>query len=519
MGMPDFIKSALILLTVICLQGEALTSDDVEDGQNQSLSDNKEANSGAPELWSTSVDWPNPTVSGPGLHSPSGPPEILSAKAPTESSTGFQWKSALLQSTFLFGVEHAFRFVTEAGTRDTLHGPFLRDYFRSVLSLRGWDDGDGFVTSYVAHPMGGAVYGFIQQQNDPLYRAVEFGDGRPYWISRLRAFSYSAVWSTLWTLGPASEASLGNVQLHASPGFVDLVVSPVLGVGWMMAEDVVDRYLISYLENRTTNPWILMAARSFGNPTRGFAKMMSLKRPWERDTRPGLWGENRTRRAEALKDLPERPALGAPAIYRYNSVLDPASENGKRPQSYPLEAPVEIMATAHYEWFVHGGACVGGGGTGSARLNSNWQIAAEVTGCMMTGLTAPHSGDSLTYLVGPRWTPRASRKVSPYAQLLAGGRRVTQEIPDPVKQQQLLDAWNTGRLEHYPMRSDYQVELQANGFALVGGGGLDVLLNRAVALRIFNLEYTHAWLPPVGRLDASQGIRLETGMILRIGTW
>jgi hypothetical protein len=367
--------------------------------------------------------------------------------------------------------------------------------------------------------MGGAVYGFIQQQNDPLYRAVEFGDGRPYWISRLRAFSYASVMSTLWTLGPASEASLGNVQLHASPGFVDLVVSPVLGVGWMVAEDVVDRYLISYLENRTANPWILMLARSFGNPTRGFAKMMSLKRPWERATRPGLWGENHNLRVQALKSLQNRPGFRAPAVFRYNAVLQPVSDNEDRQQSYPLEAPVELMAAAHYERLVHGGVCVGGGGTASARLNSNWQIAAEVSGCMMTGLATPQSGDSLTYMVGPRWTPRASRRISPYAQLLVGGRRVTQEIPNPVKQQQLLDAWEAGKLAHYPMRSDYQIELQANGFALVGGGGLDVLLNRVAAIRIFNVGYTHAWLSPVGRLDASQGIRLETGMILRVGTW
>src|SRR5262249_5136320 len=419
----------LLLSTATRLQGQVLTSDRVEDAQNPSLSDDKEANPGALEPLPTSVDGPNSTVSEPVIHSLKGSPKIPDTAKLNSGSTGFRWNSALRQTAFLFGIAHGFRFATEAGTRDTLHGPFLRDYFRSVLSLRGWDDGDSFLTSYIGHPMHGAVYGFIQQQNDPLYRAVEFGDGRPYWISRLRAFSYSAVMSTLWTLGPVSEASLGNVQLHSSPGVVDLVGTPVLGVGWMVMEDVVDRYLISYLENRTANPWILMAARSFGNPTRGFAKMMSLKRPWERATRPGLWGENRSLRVAALKNLQNRPRFGAPAVFRYKSAFDPASENEKRRQSYPLEASIELMAAAHYERFIHGGACVGGGATGSARLNSNWQIAFEVTGCMMTGLPAPQSGDSLTYMVGPRWTPRASRRMSTYAELLVGGRRVTQEIP------------------------------------------------------------------------------------------
>lgn len=85
----------------------------------------------------------------------------------------------------------------------------------------------------------------------PATRLPSFGDGRRYWMSRLRALPFSAAMSTLWTLGPASEASIGNVQIHASPGFVDLVGTPIMGVGWMVGEDVIDRYLISWVENRT----------------------------------------------------------------------------------------------------------------------------------------------------------------------------------------------------------------------------------------------------------------------------
>jgi len=50
--------------------------------------------------------------------------------------------------------------------------------------LRGWDDGDAFMTSYVAHPFEGAIFGYIEQQNDPRYRNVMWGDGRKYWIAR-----------------------------------------------------------------------------------------------------------------------------------------------------------------------------------------------------------------------------------------------------------------------------------------------------------------------------------------------
>jgi hypothetical protein len=51
--------------------------------------------------------------------------------------------------------------------------------------------------------------------------------------------AFSAVWSTLWTLGPVSESSLGNVQLHASPGVIDLTVTPTLGLGWAIGEDAI----------------------------------------------------------------------------------------------------------------------------------------------------------------------------------------------------------------------------------------------------------------------------------------
>jgi hypothetical protein len=61
--------------------------------------------------------------------------------------------------------------------------------------------------------MEGAILGFIEQQNDPLYRDVVWGSGRDYWISRLHALSFAAVMSTQWKIGPASEASLGSVQL------------------------------------------------------------------------------------------------------------------------------------------------------------------------------------------------------------------------------------------------------------------------------------------------------------------
>jgi len=205
------------------------------------------------------------------------PPPMKIRKRNTET---FEWHSATRQAWLYTGVMHSFRFATEAGTRDALYGPWFHDWMASVSEIRGWDDGDPFIKDYVAHSMEGAVFGLIQQNNDPRYRQVEWGSGREYWISRLHARSFSAVMSTQWKVGPASEVSLGNVQLYESPGFTDLVNTPTLGVCAMMGEDIVDRYVITALENRTANRVLLMLARSFLNPTRAFSNLMAFKEPW-----------------------------------------------------------------------------------------------------------------------------------------------------------------------------------------------------------------------------------------------
>jgi hypothetical protein len=210
------------------------------------------------------------------LNSDSNPAPHLTPPE-TRKARGFQWKPAVAQSMFLAGISNGWRFWHESGTRDALHGPFLKNWIDSIGETRGWDDSDGWHASYISHPFEGGIFGFIEQQNDPLYRKLEWGDGRIYWAGKLRALAFSAVMSTQWTLGPVSEASLGNVQLHASPGFIDLVNTPLLGISEMMGEDMLDRYVIIALENHTANPFLIMAARAVANPSRTFANMMALK--------------------------------------------------------------------------------------------------------------------------------------------------------------------------------------------------------------------------------------------------
>lgn len=204
---------------------------------------------------------------------------------------GFNWQSAFRQSMIFLGIQHAFRLATEEGTRRELRGPFFKDYFRTLRSLRGWDDGDPFIVNYIGHPMMGAATGFIQIQNDPHGINEEVSLKKSYWKSRLKAFGWSFAYSTQFELGLFSEASLGNIGLYPYEGhkhpmaYVDIVVTPVVGTGWLVGEDLLDKYLINRLEDRLPNRTTILLVRSFLNPTRSFANAMRGKWPWHRDNR------------------------------------------------------------------------------------------------------------------------------------------------------------------------------------------------------------------------------------------
>jgi hypothetical protein len=435
-----------------------------------------------------------------------------------DNENKIHWWTATKESLLYTGTMHVFDITTEAGTRDTLNGPLLRNYFRSVSELRGWSDSDAFMAPYVGHPIEGGAFGFIFRQNDPKYKTVQWGDGRAYYISLLRSMAYSAVWHTQWKIGPFSEASIGNVMLHASPGFITLVDTPTLGTLEMIGEDTADRYLIMGIENRTANRMIIIMARSFLNPARSVANMTAFHVPWRRDTRMGIDQTDFAVRKELLEDY--KAGIGSRPF-----VFSPRSSEAygmEFEQHYPLAAPIELMAAPHYESFLGGGSCVGAGGTGAARINNSWQIVAEVSGCLIMHIPAANqSGDSLLYAVGPRWTPWSTRKISPYLQMMVGGRKVTHETDDLALRTKLLQEWDDGEgtLAHYPLRSAWSAENSQNGAVITTGGGVDWVITRPFAWRVLNVEYTHTWMPNVDMISPQNSVRITTGALLRIGTW
>jgi hypothetical protein len=439
---------------------------------------------------------------------------LVTSTKETPPDTRFRWGPATRESLLYTGIMHGFNLMTEAGTRDAMSGPWVKDYLDSVSELRGWSDGDKFISPYVGHTIEGGIFGYIERQNSPRYRDVQWGDGRPYFISLLHSMAYSAVWHTQWKIGPASEASIGNVMLHASPGFITLADTPTLGAVEMIAEDTADRYLITGLENRTANRMLLVLARCFLNPSRSFANVMAFRKPWYRPMRPGLFGENFKLRQELVADYKRTGEKGF--VY----LRPDRSESFSH--TYPKESQIEITAFPVFETFLGGGTCVGGGGSGAARINPQWMAIAELSGCLIMHMPAANqSGDSLYYGGGTRWTPLAERKVSPYLQVMFGGKRVTHETDDIELRKKLLDEWGDGdgTLPHYPKRSDWSVEVSNNGPALGFGGGVDVAFTRPFAWRVVNVEYTHAWIGNAEMIQPQNAVQITTGAVLRIGNW
>ena len=134
---------------------------------------------------------------------------------------------------------------------------------------------------------------------------------------------------------------------------------------------------------------------------------------------------------------------------------------------------------------------------------------------------ANQSGDMLFYGGGLRWAPRAARKVSPFLEVMFGGRKVTHETDDLALKKKLLAEWNNGNgtLAHYPMRSAWSVEVSQNGPSLKMGSGFDVVVARPFSWRVLDLEYAHTWMDDVMMIHPQNALRIATGAVLRIGTW
>ena len=216
--------------------------------------------------------------------SPVDPPAVKTAvPAPaTEPS----WRGALMDSLKLLMIEHGTRIATQSETREQLRGPFLRDYVRSLKIPRTWEDGDSTLVNYIGHPIHGAAAGFIWLDHEDGSHDPQLGFTMKYWASRARATAWAAGYSLQFEFGLVSEAAIGNVGMRpGTTGWVDHVVTPVGALGFMVAEDALDRYWIVRVESWTGNRVARAVVRILFNPSRTLSNLSQGRSPWFRAMR------------------------------------------------------------------------------------------------------------------------------------------------------------------------------------------------------------------------------------------
>jgi hypothetical protein len=144
----------------------------------------------------------------------------------------------------------------------------------------------------------------------------------------------------------------------------------------------------------------------------------------------------------------------------------------------------------------------------------------DVSGCKLTNFGANLSGDSLTYLIGPRWTAAPLKRWEPYAQILVGGRTLTHEEIDPAKKAQLeATAAQEGRQLSFPDHYLYTRQSEITGFAVLANAGLDVKMTSAIAIRVADVGYRHSWHSSLDGVNYTNALQITSGLIVRFGTW
>ena len=411
---------------------------------------------------------------------------------PPRAEPKVNWSGVFMQSLSFMTLQHGFRYWTEPGTRHPGTGA-AKGYLKSVGNLHGWSDGDPFLVNYVGHPMQGALSGFIWAQNDGKYQRVEFGKNREYWKSRLRAGAFAWAYSTQFEIGPISEASIGNVQRYLpQQGFVDHVVTPTVGLAWMIAEDALDKYFISWVEKKVSNPIVRIAVRGGLNPSRTMATVFRGERPWVRETRSDVFVREGSSFVE--KSSSDR-TVGA--------------------EANPAVAQLDVTAVVNTQ-STNGRGCSGGGGVITYALNDNWRLVGDVRGCQMGGFATNSSGDSISYMAGVRWLPSVSTRWTPYVEVLVGGVKVNQETIDVARKEALLAEQK--ELD-YKTHQLYRLRKSSHGISVSAGTGVDWNVNGAFGVRVASLAYGHSWLRPIDGAEYRTALQFSSGVVLRFGTW
>ena len=167
-------------------------------------------------------------------------------------------------------------------------------------------------------------------------------------------------------------------------------------------------------------------------------------------------------------------------------------------QERPVSTP-QFEASANYSFVrANAGNSNGGfnlnGGSGSLAYSftDRFSLVADFGAYKFSGLPAGLESTMYTYLFGPRVSLRKSGRITPFAQWLLGGGRLTA---------------STG-----------SVDAGENGFAMAVGGGVDIGFRPHIAVRLIQAEYLLTRFPRVNGDSATQNdVRLSAGLVFRFG--
>jgi hypothetical protein len=223
-----------------------------------------------------------------------------------ESQKAIHWGAFISQWWLDISFEQAERILMEPKTRDQLNGRFFHEWFDDVAQYRYglWNDGDKFFTSYIGHPLQGAVIEHIFWQNNDRVRFSEQDfHSAAYRKALWQAFAFATIDAVQWKLGPVSEASIGHVGLpahwwdtpyfcnlthaycHPRTGLNDLVMNEVGGTTMMIGFQWVDKHLQKPMERRIQSRALIDTMRIFTNPPQSLANFFRFRTPWYRDNR------------------------------------------------------------------------------------------------------------------------------------------------------------------------------------------------------------------------------------------
>jgi hypothetical protein len=207
------------------------------------------------------------------------------------------WSRVLGESFLFLSSQHGGNIWMDTDTRYNLtHGSFWGDYIYCIDHYRysRWKDDDPFGVDYIGHPMMGAMTNSIYEQNDPKQRALMYENTRRYWMGRLRATAYSAVYSAQWKVGPLSEASIGNTgigyylrlrdgKITNETGMQDFFITPIGGLAWNVGEDAIDRFLFAHVRHAHPHNRPLLIVASFMTPLKSGANLLRFRSMYYRD--------------------------------------------------------------------------------------------------------------------------------------------------------------------------------------------------------------------------------------------